>query len=82
VNAECNLRDSTPVCSCPKGMRGDPFTKCYPVTAENVCIPNPCGENSMCKPGKNSQGEDRAICSCEVGYTGDAIKGCVRVRND
>ena len=30
INANCKLRDTTPVCSCPKNMTGDPFTQCRP----------------------------------------------------
>lgn len=28
VNADCNLRGITPVCSCPKHMTGNPFVSC------------------------------------------------------
>lgn len=28
VNADCNLRDITPVCSCPRHMTGNPFVSC------------------------------------------------------
>ena len=32
VNADCNLRGLTPVCSCPRDMTGDPFVRCRPFT--------------------------------------------------
>lgn len=28
-NAECNVMNHTPMCVCPFGMIGDPFTSCY-----------------------------------------------------
>lgn len=33
-NAECNVLNHTPMCTCPYGMVGDPFTSCYPKPAE------------------------------------------------
>lgn len=35
VNADCNLRGLTPICSCPRDMTGDPFTSCRPFTPGN-----------------------------------------------
>lgn len=32
VNADCNLRGLTPICSCPRDMTGDPFVSCRPFT--------------------------------------------------
>lgn len=28
INADCTVRNHVPVCSCPRGYRGDPFTSC------------------------------------------------------
>lgn len=30
INAKCEVRGSTPVCSCPRDMTGDPFVRCRP----------------------------------------------------
>ena len=32
VSANCELRGTTPVCSCPRDMTGDPFVSCRPFT--------------------------------------------------
>lgn len=32
INADCNLRGLTPICSCPRDMTGDPFVSCRPFT--------------------------------------------------
>lgn len=38
VNADCNLRGLTPVCSCPRNMTGDPFTFCRPFEARKFKV--------------------------------------------
>lgn len=30
VNAQCDVINHTPTCTCPEGYTGDPFTNCYP----------------------------------------------------
>lgn len=46
VNADCNLRGITPVCSCPKHMTGNPFVSCRlfePRKHQSIC--NDCQVN-------------------------------------
>lgn len=31
LRAQCAVRNHNPICSCPVGMTGDPFTQCYPL---------------------------------------------------
>lgn len=35
IGANCELRDITPICSCPKDMTGDPFVRCRPFEKSN-----------------------------------------------
>jgi hypothetical protein len=67
VRAECNVVNHVPVCTCARGLMGDPFTACReaPPVPKNPCEPSPCGPNSVCRV----KGE-QAVCSCQVGYFG------------
>lgn len=57
-NAECRVINHNPICSCPRGMTGDPFLRCQPFPARpkepvvsepvNPCVPSPCGIASFC----------------------------------
>lgn len=38
VNADCNLRGLTPVCSCPRHMTGDPFVSCRLFTKRKLFL--------------------------------------------
>ncbi|KAH0549335.1 neurogenic locus notch homolog protein 3 [Cotesia glomerata] len=76
VNANCELKGITAVCSCPKHMTGDPFKFCRPFEPEDLCRPNPCGENAICTPGHDNHGKERPVCTCPTGYTGDALTYC------
>lgn len=79
VNADCNLRGLTPICSCPRDMTGDPFVSCRPFTPEDLCSPNnPCGTNAKCTPGHDNTGRERPVCTCLPGYTGNPLSHCVR----
>ncbi|XP_055644665.1 neurogenic locus notch homolog protein 3 [Toxorhynchites rutilus septentrionalis] len=78
INANCNLRGLTPVCSCPRDMTGDPFVSCRPFTKEDLCSPNPCGVNAMCTPGYDRSNRERPVCTCPPGFTGNALSNCVR----
>ena len=57
VAAVCEVRAHSPVCSCPPGTQGDPFTRCVPPPPQPVvpprpkdpCNPNPCGTNAECR---------------------------------
>lgn len=49
-NALCEVVNHIPVCSCPNGYTGDPFTNCRitevkPNPPVDVCNPSPCGVN-------------------------------------
>lgn len=67
VNANCKVVNHNPICSCAKGLTGDPFVSCgYPDSTEerdnypaNPCNPSPCGPNSICQMRQN-----RPVCSC------------------
>ncbi|XP_070504561.1 neurogenic locus notch homolog protein 3 isoform X3 [Chironomus tepperi] len=78
VNANCVLRGLTPICSCPRDMTGDPFISCRPFVPEDLCRPNPCGNNAICTPGHDNTGKERPVCSCPPGYTGNALRSCQR----
>ncbi|XP_043283202.1 neurogenic locus notch homolog protein 3 [Venturia canescens] len=78
INANCELRDITPVCSCPRHMTGDPFISCRPFEPADLCKPNPCGENAICTPGHDNTGKERPVCTCPTGYTGNALSFCRR----
>lgn len=67
-NAECQVVNHNPICSCPRGLHGDPFIKCYlqePIDITNPCDPSPCGRNSECQIVQN-----RAVCSCTKNMIG------------
>lgn len=73
LNAQCNVVNHTPVCTCAEGYTGDPFTRCsiqpqlQPAVPEDPCNPSPCGPNAQCRNG---------ICSCLPQYQGDPYFGC------
>lgn len=78
VNADCNLRDITPVCSCPRHMTGNPFVSCRLFVPQDLCEPNPCGTNAVCTPGHDNTGRERPVCTCPSGYFGNALINCQR----
>jgi hypothetical protein len=67
--AKCEVVNHIPICSCPEGYTGDPFSNCRimdaPPAKTNPCSPSPCGPNSQCKTV-----QDNAVCSCLQGYIG------------
>lgn len=73
TNAICQVVNHNPVCSCPTGLRGDPFVSCQYVNeppeerdpSKNPCIPSPCGLNSICQVKQN-----RPVCSCIENFIG------------
>lgn len=79
-DAECQVRNHSPICACRSGFTGDAFTRCTRITnilttkdivpistrPQNPCLPTPCGPNSQCQIGRNGQ----ASCSCSSGYIG------------
>ena len=74
AGAQCNVINHTPICTCPEGYTGDPFSNCYPKPPPppepvelDKCNPSPCGPNSQCNNG---------ICTCLPEYQGDPYSGC------
>lgn len=75
VNARCEVINHNPICSCPSGMTGDPFSRCAPLPPPppierprdpiNPCVPSPCGLYSECR----AIGESPS-CSCLPNYIG------------
>ncbi|XP_026470785.1 neurogenic locus notch homolog protein 1-like [Ctenocephalides felis] len=76
--ANCELRQTTPVCSCPKHMTGNPLIACRVFEKRDLCDPNPCGLNAECKPGFDNIGNERPVCTCPKGYFGNALHKCTR----
>ncbi|XP_050739992.1 sushi, nidogen and EGF-like domain-containing protein 1 isoform X2 [Eriocheir sinensis] len=70
-NAECVTRNHQPVCSCGRGMVGDPFEGCRRFLPEELCNPSPCGRNTKCEVSG-----DRAKCSCITNYIGNPLQEC------
>lgn len=69
-SALCEVINHLPICSCPLGYTGDPFSHCrimeiIPEAKRDPCNPSPCGPNSQCRE-INGQG----VCSCVQGYNG------------
>ncbi|KAJ9598210.1 hypothetical protein L9F63_011093, partial [Diploptera punctata] len=80
LNAQCQVVNHNPICSCRQGFTGDPFVRCIqeqmvpsrPVeTPRDPCNPSPCGANAVCKE-RNGAGS----CTCLPEYTGDPYTGC------
>lgn len=72
--AQCNVVNHVPVCTCIEGFTGDPFVRCNllpPVTVRPVekdpCNPSPCGSNADCFNGE---------CRCQPEYRGNPYDGC------
>ncbi|CAH1404987.1 unnamed protein product [Nezara viridula] len=70
TNAQCDVINHIPTCSCPQSFTGDPFTHCRPIPADSLkpkdlCNPSPCGPNSQCRAPNGV-----AVCSCLAGYVG------------
>lgn len=73
ASAQCSVINHTPICVCPEGYTGDPFTYCQvkPQEIEPIktdpCNPSPCGTNARC---------DNGICTCLPEYQGDPYQSC------
>lgn len=74
INANCRVRNHSPICTCKDQFVGNPFTRCnlpvQPVADESIrpsnpCYPSPCGPNSECR---NANGVPS--CSCLPNYFG------------
>ncbi|RZC36331.1 hypothetical protein BDFB_000153 [Asbolus verrucosus] len=73
AGARCDVINHTPICTCPEGYTGDPFSYCQLKPPEieppkpDPCNPSPCGPNAQCNNG---------ICTCLPEYQGDPYRGC------
>lgn len=67
VNANCDVVNHIPSCSCPSKYVGDPFTSCRldEKPKQNGCNPSPCGEYGICRDTNGV-----ATCSCQQGMKG------------
>ena len=72
-NADCQVVNHLPSCTCRVGYTGNPFQYCSPIpqaveieqTPVNPCVPSPCGPNSQCR-----EVNGQAVCSCQPTYIG------------
>jgi hypothetical protein len=67
-NAECNIYNHIPICTCIQGYTGNAFVLCTQIVVpvpQNPCSPSPCGPNSQCR-----EINGQAVCSCIPGYIG------------
>ncbi len=81
LNADCEVVNHIPRCSCPRNYNGDPYSQCSkipevitPVVPEeptDPCRPSPCGSNANCQATGN-----RAVCICQAGFFGDPFVAC------
>ncbi|XP_068900468.1 adhesive plaque matrix protein 2 isoform X2 [Tenebrio molitor] len=71
ANAICNAKNHLPVCSCPAGYTGDPFSHCRHFDPSELCRPSPCGANTLCEVVNQTP-----TCKCLPGYHGSPISGC------
>lgn len=79
INADCEPNLFTSVCSCPSGTSGNPFEECHKYQ-DNLCDPNPCEPNSVCK---QIDGFGRHVeCNCLPGYTKNTNYLCSKDRCD
>jgi len=79
-NAQCNVVNHSPVCSCPQPLTGDPFLECKktPPLPVDPCNPSPCNVNGQCRV-VNGQ----ALCSypeCVINQDCPRDKACYAQR--
>ncbi|KAL1140438.1 hypothetical protein AAG570_000370 [Ranatra chinensis] len=74
LHAQCTTKNHNPICACPQGYTGDPFSHCQlipatpvpaPTEAPPSCHPSPCGPNSHCQMTNNGPS-----CSCLPDFVG------------
>ena len=67
LNAHCIVSNHNPICSCPRGYTGDPFSQCIKekIIRTEPCLPSPCGPNAVCHVQDN-----RPDCTCNTGMIG------------
>lgn len=83
IDSLCKVVAHRPVCACPKGYAGNPYTRCEqplkpiipgkipPDVPSNPCVPPPCGVNTECKVEGS-----KPVCSCIPGYVGNPNTSC------
>jgi len=73
-NADCQVVNHLPACTCRPGYTGNPFQYCSVIPQQaiaeaqpqrNPCSPSPCGPNSQCR-----EINGQAVCSCLPSYKG------------
>lgn len=67
-SAQCEVINHIPVCSCPTGYTGNPFTSCRKAEISDYidpCNPSPCGANSQCR-----NISEHAVCTCLPEFIG------------
>ncbi|CAH0390731.1 unnamed protein product [Bemisia tabaci] len=75
VNAQCQVLNHVPTCSCMEGFTGDSFVHCSPIpmtgvnleTTGDPCLSSPCGINAVCQKG---------FCFCIGDYEGNPYEEC------
>lgn len=70
LNARCQVRAHSPMCTCLQGYQGDAFTRCEmpieePPAPRAPCTPSPCGSNSECRDISGLP-----ACSCLPNFIG------------
>lgn len=90
ANAHCNAINHIPICTCPEGYTGDPFSSCYPKPPESkiknyksvfhlhyfFTVKPPIYDPCNPSPcGPNAQCSD-GVCTCLPEYQGDPYRGC------
>ncbi|KAF0298054.1 Neurogenic locus notch 3 [Amphibalanus amphitrite] len=86
VGADCLVRNHNPICSCPSGYTGDPFTQCTPRPQTALVCRTRCSAAATASgsllPGRvrlqrTLHGKDGiAICKCLTGYFGNPYVQC------
>lgn len=74
--AYCTVVNHNPMCSCPKGLYGNPFEHCAPPTylpqdKIETCDTIRCGENAECRMLNGI-----LACVCRKDFYGDPLLGC------
>jgi len=73
-NAVCEVFNHNPICSCERGLVGNPFEQCVPPAVNErpvTCGDIACGANTECgQRGKAFK------CMCIKGFYGDPLVGC------
>lgn len=73
-NAHCQVVNHNPVCTCPRGLVGNPFEYCTTPAADDhpkTCDSVVCGSNARCVDRKGG-----LQCICVEGFFGNPAVGC------